>query len=398
MHKFLANTCLVAFCLAWGQVGYAWEVSGYVGAESLAFIDTPLSSQQHAHYLSGVIEAELYHEWDDGNQSLAFVPYFRGSEHDSQRTHFDIRELTWLKASENWELRLGIRKVFWGVTESNHLVDVINQRDTVENSDGEDKLGQPMINIAWIQDWGTVDVFILPVFRARTFAGEQGRLRPQAVINKQSARYDHGGFTREMAYALRWSHSLGDWDVGLAHFYGTSREPLFQLQSSPTGGLELIPYYQTINQSSLDIQATFDSLLLKWEAVVRVSEQQAAFATTVGFEYTFFNIADSGLDIGLLSEYLYDSRGRASSSVFQDDFFVGTRLAFNDIQDTQILAGVIVDRSSQAQFYNIEASRRFFDAFKVEIEARFFKGAPTQDGAYFLRQDSHFRTEVSYHF
>ena len=68
------------------------------------------------------------------------------------------------------------------------------------------------------------------------------------------------------------------------------------------------------------------------------------------------------------------------------------------MQDTQILAGVIVDSNTYAQFYNIEASRRFFDSFKLEVEARFFNGAPPSDPAYFFRNDSHFRFELSYHF
>jgi hypothetical protein len=153
-----------------------------------------------------------------------------------------------------------------------------------------------------------------------------------------------------------------------------------------------------INQTGLDIQATLDSLLLKWEATIRVSESETAFATTAGFEYTFFNIMSSGIDIGLLSEYLYDSRGSTAATLMQNDFFVGARLALNDIQDSQLLAGVMVDRFSGAQFYNIEASRRFFDSFKFEVEARFFNGAIQTAPAYFLRQDSHFRMELSYHF
>jgi len=170
------------------------------------------------------------------------------------------------------------------------------------------------------------------------------------------------------------------------------------VKATPDGQVNLIPYYQNINQTGLDIQATLDSLLLKWEAIVRVSESETAFASTAGFEYTFFNIASSGLDIGVLAEYLYDSRGLSAPTVGQDDFFVGARLAFNDVQDMQILAGVMVDRVSQAQFYNIEASRRFFESFKFEVEARFFNGATPKYPDYFLRQDSHFRMELSYHF
>jgi hypothetical protein len=131
----------------------AWELSGYVGIESLGFFQNPVDNQQHSHYLSGVLQPQLVHEWDDGQQSFAFVPFYRYSQYDDRRTHFDIRELTWLKVAEKWELRVGFRKVFWGVTESEHLVDIVNQTDLVENLDMEDKLGQPMVNLALIRDW-----------------------------------------------------------------------------------------------------------------------------------------------------------------------------------------------------------------------------------------------------
>ncbi len=376
----------------------AWEISGSVGIESLAFINQPLDAQQHPHYLSGVIEGELHHEWDEGNQVFAFVPYFRVSQYDNKRTHFDIRELTWVKSSQDWELRLGFRKVFWGVTESKHLVDIVNQRDSVENSDGEDKLGQPMINFAWIQEWGTLDLLLLTGFREMTFAGEQGRLRTQPSVNSDLAQFEKKGFERQVAYAVRWSHSMGDWDVGFSHFYGTSRDPLFLVKTDDSGQVSLIPYYENINQSSLDIQATIGNWLWKGEAMLRDAQSDRTFASTLGFEYTFFNIANSGLDIGLLTEYSYDSRGVFAPSLLQDDFFVGLRFALNDVQDTQILAGIMIDRVSQAQFYNIEASRRFFESFTVDIQARFFNGAPPNDPSYFLRNDSHFRMEMTYHF
>ena len=388
----------LVLCLLWIKPLGAWEVSGYIGIEDTVFYDQPLDSQQYMNYLSGVIEAELYHEWDNGNQIFAFVPYFRGTQYDSNSTYFDIRELTWVKAAENWELRLGIRKVFWGVTESVHLVNIINQRDMVENIDGEEKLGQPMINFAWIQDWGTIDLFLLPGFREMQFKGVEGRPRSQPAVDASQAKFDKNGFARQMAYAIRWSHSIGDWDIGLSNFYGTSRDPIFLVEQDAAGQVSIIPYYQNINQTGLDVQATIESWLLKLEMVVRVSETDTTFGTVAGVEYTFFNIGETGLDIGLLAEYLYDSRGYFAPTAFQDDFFTGIRFALNDVQDTQILAGVIVDSNTYAQFYNIEVSRRFFDSFTLEAEARLFNGASPGDPAYMFRNDSHFRFELSYHF
>ena len=84
----------------------------------------------------------------------------------------------------DWELRLGIGKVFWGVTESRHLVDTINQSDGVEDIDGEAKLAQPMATLSWIRDWGVVELLVLPYFRERTFAGVEGRPRQGALLQR----------------------------------------------------------------------------------------------------------------------------------------------------------------------------------------------------------------------
>ncbi len=80
-----------------------------------------------------------------------------------QSTHWDIRELSWIHVGNGWESRVGIRKVFWGVTEGRHLVDIINQTDQVDQVDGEEKLGQPMINLSTVRDWGSSMCSCCPV-------------------------------------------------------------------------------------------------------------------------------------------------------------------------------------------------------------------------------------------
>ena len=379
------------------QTLHAWEVSGLVGIENLTFTQNPLDHRQHNNYISGVIEPEIYHEWDDGKQSLAFVPYFRYSQHDSRRTHFDIRELTWMKVAETWELRVGIRKLFWGVTESQHLINIINQTDLVENTDTEDKLGQPMINLALINDWGTLDLFLLTGFRERTFPGVEGRLRI-LPIDIDNSRFEKSGIERHLAYAFRWSQTIGDWDLGFSHFYGTNRDPMFLPKTDKFGNQSLLPYYEMINQTGLDLQVTKGSWLWKLEAIFRSSKTDDYFASTAGFEYTFFDIYETGLDVSILGEYLYDSRGENFQTLFEDDFLVAMRFAFNDVQSTELLAGIIFDRNSSAKFYNVEASRRFGDSWKLDLEVRFISGIPQNNPVHYISDDDHIRLELSYHF
>lgn len=394
--RFLPAILAILF-LNIGQV-FAVEFSGNIGVESLGFIHDPIDSQQHNHYLSAVIEPELYLEWDDGFQSLAFVPFYRYSQHDNKRTHFDIRELTWQLVATDWELRVGIRKEFWGVSESQHLVDIINQTDLVENSDTEDKLGQPMINLALINDWGTIDLYLLAGFRERTFPGKEGRLRSFPELDVGQEQFEKHGIDKHIAYAIRYSHSIGLWDIGFSHFYGTSREPSVIINPKAPGKVELLPYYEMIHQTGIDVQFTQESWLWKLESIVRSGQGETYFASTAGFEYTLYNLYDTGLDTGFVAEHLYDSRGSHAPVAFQDDFLVAVRFALNDVQSTEILAGIIFDRENNTKFYNIEASRRFGENWKAELEVRLFSSAPKEDPSFAVRNDDHIRFEVNYFF
>jgi hypothetical protein len=382
-----------------------WEISGYVGAENLGFFNDGTDSRQHNNYISGVIQPEIYRRWDNDKQSFSFVPFYRYSQHDNRRTHFDIRELTWEKASDLWELRVGFHKVFWGVTEGIHLVDIINQTDFVENTDGEDKLGQPMINFAWVNDWGTLDLFFLTGFRERTFPGIEGRLRTDPMIDMGEAQFERHGAEKHLAYAARWSQSIGDWDIGLAHFHGTARQPTIVPTFNPQGELtQLIPYYDYIDQTSLDVQVTQGSWLWKLESLVRLGQGSAIVADTGGVEYTFFDLFESGVDLGVVVEYMYDSRGYNNMTaltqqvIFQDDILTALRFGFNDVQDSQILAGVIFDRTHNTKLFSVEASRRIGDNWKAELELSLFNGISASDPVFMFKDDDHIRAQLSYYF
>ncbi len=68
----------------------------------------------------------------------------------------------------------------------------------------------------------------------------------------------------------------------------------------------------------------------------------------------------------------FNSRGSHAPVVFEGDFLAAVRFALNDVQSTEIVAGIIFDRTSNTKFYNIEASRRFGDNWKTELEVRLF--------------------------
>jgi hypothetical protein len=372
--------------------------SGYIQSEVRMFQHEPADPRQRGDNLSLATEPEYYTEWDNRRQSLTFEGFLRWDQHDDERSHADIRELVWQKAGDTWELRAGISKVFWGVAESQHLVDIINQTDLVENIDQEDKLGQPMVNLALIRNWGTLDLFVLPGFRERTFPGIKGRLRSLPQVDTDHPRYASGAEDRHVDFAIRWSHYLGDWDFGLAHFYGTARNPRLLPGLSDSGEAVLIPLYETIDQTSLDLQATKGDWLWKLEWLTSSGQGERYSALVGGFEYTIVGIFDSAADLGFIGEYHFDDRDENAPTPFEDDIMVGLRLALNDVQSTEVLFGVIADRKDSARTYNLEASRRLGENWILEVEARLFSNASQNGPLFSFRDDDHVQFTLARHF
>lgn len=452
--------------------------SGSAALEGRYFFESPLSEQQSGEraQFSLFVQPEYYHEWADGKQSISAVGFGRVDQIDEERTHADVRELYWQSRGETLEWRLGIRKVFWGMIESNHLVDVINQNDQLENLDGEDKLGQPMANLAWVTANGTLDFFVLPYFREREFPGSDGRFRPFLPVDDEHPVYESRDREHHVDGALRYAHSLGGWDLGLSYFNGTQRDPRFmfavddvrivpndppplcQLATQPglgdvLSGLaaalpaldpgceqyftiapvnpHLLPAYDQMQQAGLELQRLMEGWFLKLEAIHRDSDAQEYTAVATGFEYTWGAVFESALDFTLVAEYLYDSRGSIdensdqalalrkffagesftvaearrlqtlkaeSFSPFQDDVFIGARVALNDEQSTEFLTGAIVDLESNAALISFEGSRRIAEGWKLAAELRYFADIPVLDPLYSFSRDTYLQLELTRYF
>ncbi|MGQ0587817.1 MAG: hypothetical protein ACT4PK_11560 [Gammaproteobacteria bacterium] len=321
---------------------------------------------------------EFYAAFDDGGQRIVGEFFGRWDENDDQRTHGDVRELYWQLSGEGFELRAGARRVFWGVAESRHLVDIVNQSDFVENISNELKLGQPMVSLARVFDAGTIEGFLMPLHRERTFPGVDGW--PQLPLPvSEDAMYTSNDGDHNLDYALRYSGSFGPVDVGIAWFDGTGREPRLVI-GGVFPNLVLVPTYDAWRQASLDAQLVTGSMAWKLEAVNRDTAGERTWGSVAGFEYTFGDVGGSGMDIGVLGEYLSDQKDDGLSILVDDEVFAGVRLALNDVAGTTLLAGVLASSDDgKTRRYGLEASGRLNDNWKLSGEARIFSAFPTTD-------------------
>jgi len=388
---------LVAIFASSGSSAEDWDVTGFAGIDAQAFwLDSQYEGQQNGFNPSLLLQPEFYWRSDEGSQRISIVGFARFDSVDDERSHADLREAYWGVDGDDWDATAGISKIFWGVTESRHLVDVINQTDLVEGIDEESKLGQPLLNFNLQRDYGRFGLFVMPYFRERTFPGVDGRFRPSLVVDTDNPIYESSKEENHVDLALRYSHYIGDVDIGVHAFDGTSREARFVL--APEGD-HLLPVYDQMTQVGVDVQYTAEAWLWKLEAIARDTRVDSFMAAVGGFEYTFYGVNDLAADVGVLLEYLYDDRNELSQPTASDnDLFVGTRLALNDPDDSSVLAGVAVDLDTQELFLNIEAERRIGDSLSIELQLRSFMNAAPNGGMYAVKQDDYVQLRLNWYY
>ncbi len=383
------------------------DVSGQLALELRWFPEDPAFPDQfEGTQVSGFVEPEFSWKSADRKTQVMVTPFARIDAEDDERTHVDLREAYWRRVDGDWEYLVGVNRVFWGVTESRHLVNIINQVDAVEDVDEEDFLGQFMVQVGRQTDIGRFDLFLMTGFRERTFPDREGRLRTPLPVETDAAEYESGAEEWRPDIAFRYSHFVGDVDIGLHVFHGTSREP--NILVAPTGQ-DLVPLYPVITQFGVDLQLTRDAWLWKFEGLGREGQGDTFAAAVAGVEYTLYQLAESNADLGIIVEGLYDGRdddvslatfasggnvpadGFVFPTLFDQDVFFGLRLAMNDVQDTTVLAGVFTDVDDGLAAFRLEAERRIGQDWKVEFEGQvFFEDNP--DNAAALFEDDSFLT------
>ena len=361
----------------------AARFEGKLALETRLFAEDPAASAQ-ARDTAALV---LVPSWlDSGSPDSAWqwqlTPYVRLDAHDALSRYVDLHE-AWLQYHDPAQrISVGFAQVFWGVAESRHLVDIINQVDPRADVDLEYKLGQPLLSYTrFLDQYGRVELIYLPFFRPRPGVGVESRQRVEAAPAAQS----HGvaPLRRHDDWAVRWSGQLGNSDLGLYHFAGLSREP------AANGD------YLPIHQSGIDLQLAQGSMLWKLEALQRRGQGRPFAAFVGGGEYTW---SHPGGDLGLLLEWSRDYRdSSAPPTRFGQALFGGVRYRFNESGDSELLAGVLHDQDNKAWLYKVEFSRRLLEQLRLQLVARAVD-APAASGYAPLRRDANLQATLEWNY
>lgn len=390
---------VLAALLAAAPVAAAREQRHELGVEAFAFTGEGAQGQARGNAALSW-RGEFWRQWNDGRDVFTVVPFLRSDAEDRERHRIDLRQAEWLHASEGYELRAGLRQVFWGVTEGTHLVDILNQTDQAGALDGEQKLGQPMLSLGTERGAHQVEGFVLIGARERIYPGEDGRLRLPLVVDNDLASFESRRGRERVDGALRYQFNRGGLRLALSGFSGTAREPELRpvidatrlVYAGPVPvGLQpgyrpvLAPHYAVIDQLGLEVQLTAGDWLWKLEAIQRHGQGERFRAADAGVEFTQVGIAGTRVDAGWLAEYLHDSRGAEATTPFEHDVLLGVRLAFNDTAGSELLASLIVDAETGEQLGSLEGSRRLGEHSRLALELRVFAHTlPPQDAFAFL--------------
>lgn len=430
-----------------------FQFSGQAEIELRGFPQKGLLKQQKQAYLSLALQPRIDWQNEQQDQRIRIEPFVRASAPDGNRTHTDLREAYYQFSGQHWQLKTGISTVFWGVAESLHLVDVINQADIAESPVGKEKLGQPMINLGFEHFFGNLDFYILPYFRSRHFASDKERFQispgvqidPADLnfgnIDRLSAKYHHKKAFYQSRHkeshvdtAIRWNHYIDNFDFALSAFNGTSREAIPVLYGIESGNNALTgkfaSWYEQTTRIGLEAQYLHYEWAFKLESAYHRQASSNYTATVIGTEYTFSDIGQFGSDIGLLAEYLWHDRKNISIkkptkqvldeslfggldnlglfdqykipsdylTPFDNDIFLGTRFSLNNVASTQFLAGVIIDADDQTVLGSFEGSTRIGDSVRLSMNLYLSKTKEKTSTFYPFRKDNMLELKANWYF
>ncbi|WP_227010548.1 hypothetical protein, partial [Pelagibius marinus] len=78
--------------------------------------------------------------------------------------------------------------------------------------------------------------------------------------------------------------------------------------------------------------------------------------------------------------------------------FLGTRLTLNDVEDTTLLAGVILDLDQEERVFSVEFERRLNDRLSLEIEGQIYDNIDENDLLNGFAHDSFIEIRLSWYF
>lgn len=279
----------------------------------------------------------------------------------------DIRELKLAYYASAFEVSGGVLMERWGLLEAFSPVDILNPKDRVEDYQGNIKRGIPGGKISYLLDYGRVDVWLLPYSREERVAEGKDRYRtlPYALAD---AEFEKG--QTALSSAIRISQMLESVEFAVSYFNGHARTPYYTPNFDGVGNVtSLQPNYARIDQVGAELLWVRGQLLVKLESIYRSTNNDNFMGLGVGLEREFPRIGLAKSSLTLYGEFYYDERKTDASSPvtpFQNDVFLGLRLAKNNLRSTEYQVRFTRDLDNDSTLWDFRAKTRIQRQWFIE--------------------------------
>ncbi len=349
---------------------------------------------------------EFYHENDKLSSKLAF--FARHDFLDEQRKIFIPEDIYGSYQIKNWKIFAGLKILNWSATEAFHPADVINSRNFDSNLENAEKIGEPMLQITYLTENGSYNLYFLPYITKPNLAQSQNRLSfATAPIHiEDPVNIDKDGKTLSDSWtpqwAFRWEKSFNNTDIAIYALEQQNKyQPIYVINNN-----KLTPYTLPSSQYGIILQHVIDSAVLKLETATIHFKDENSFIGPVplkqedhslvafGFDYTINHLNSSESTLILEGQTITDTGKvkRSTLNVFQKDLLFGYRFSFNDILNKQIFVSLISDlERGREHLVTLSYSQRLNDKWNIKSFLRYID-APQKSfvpsGLEFLDKDN----------
>lgn len=359
--KPFASPLALAFCaaiLALCTPAQGQTVRGSVGGEMRIYPDAPLFPDQDRDDVQASAYTSVNATADLGEARFDMELFGRFAPDAAREFSGDVRQAFVRLQSGKAEWKIGVLSETWGVLEAWNPVDIINQRDLIEDFQGDVKLGQPGALMTLQLKGATLSFFGTGVARERRFARREDRFRvlPAGIVG---ADFEDGQWAP--TGAIRAAIPIGELNLALSEFLGTAREPALRPVIGPAGLEGFRAFYGRISQTSAEAEYVVGDSVLKAELIHQRGHGGAFWGGGVGMETSFSKFAGGLGDLTLYAEAYADSRGdRAPLTPFQRDVFLGARYSLNDTADSLLELRHTYDLEWHSSLIEVRATHRVF--------------------------------------
>ncbi|HIO95811.1 MAG TPA: hypothetical protein EYG67_03230 [Campylobacterales bacterium] len=379
----------------------ALEYKGNVSLESAYWshdLEQKRESQMALH-----LEGEATYKIDENKKVVAKVKGIYDAN-DGKRRYFDFNDLYFQHSFENSNFLIGRNTRFWGAMEFYNHTDNFNTKDWADDPfDYESKLGA--WNMAYTYYLDDAEISII----AKFYEEEQGVAESRSINNFMPSNYSSNLATQRdrsnPTLYLKYDASIEGKQIDYSIIYQNGYDE--QRYLTPVNSLDV---NSSLQQRAYLVDKVMGyatwvngSTIYKTELAYTYSGTSlvADYAQgSLGVEHTLYGMWKK-MDLGLLAEYYkyktFEKRklnAKDFGKIFDDDLALGFRLSLNDIQSSEVLGGVDIDRHNSEKIYFVEYETRLQDKYKLGVKVQHL--APKKDSLF--HDIDTVMVELGYHF